>query len=107
MTWFRAEAGRVDKDAFFSVTPTEGIVDVVISTRGGRPTCAPWMYRGHPLDSSYPGHCSNFTWRFTAEALNTSGYSGCVYFIYRNFFWGANPANDFGLLPSIYNLKGR
>ena len=76
MTWFRAEAGRVDKDAFFSVSPTEGVVDVVVSTRGGRPTCTPWTHGGRPLDGSFPGHCANFTWRFTADALNTSGYAG-------------------------------
>ena len=74
MAWFRAEAGRVDKDAFFAVTPTEGSVDVVISTRDGRPTCTPWTTHGGGPKASVgrSGHCANFTWRFTAEALNTT-----------------------------------
>ena len=78
MAWFRAEAGRVDKDAFFAVTPTEGSVDVVISTRGGRPTCTPWATHGGGPKSSVgrSGQCANFTWRFTAEALNTTRYPG-------------------------------
>ena len=74
MSWYRAEAGRIDKDMFVSITPTEGIVDVVISTRTGRPTCTPWSFWGPSVVSS--GHCSNFTWRFTADALNTSAYTG-------------------------------